>query len=675
MHDNTYVFKNKLIMVMGMQRSGTSALTEAIGQDPNLRVETESPGNEFYDNYFLRSEEELRPLIWSIKRRILLKPISEVQTRTVVDVLEEWEDYGTQLVWIYRDPVNVWHSNRTTFDLPEDHYRKWIKLWIEGNQLAIDAVRSRFGDRIAFIRYEDLIKYRETFTDLCNFLGIEARNNIFWQADKLKGRRAMDDELRARIERDTAETFAALEGNRLMHRGVSDVLFVGGYRDASHGTTVRWQLDEHGGKGRMRFLPQWPGGVRIEIDEHDPSRREAIQLVRGPIHWAAGENYTLSFWARADEPREIGFFLGQSQEPWEMLDDYRAFHLTTEWQYFRIDFRPESSQDLARMVFDVGNSGAAVDLAEPLFAVGRVQQNEVHLHGRSQASVGFNPERPEVIRVEASAPPSTDADPTDIQVVTHRLAVEEGKDYTISFRARGEKPTTMGACVIQDGEPWLAMGIYELVRLTNTWRVYRYDFMAQGTCEARLHFDLGRTGSPVEIADVVFAKRLPRSAQVHRSEGVLAALEFPPEQPGLVRVQMDRAEGHLPEHLQVYWDEISLEKGRRYALSFWGRSDQPRTIHAAISRGEEPWDGLGLYQRLELTPIGRDFYYELVAKDDAPLARVHFDIGGSNVPVEIADIRLRVGPTSMTPDDVIRLRKAVEILEARFGIESGLRST
>jgi len=101
---------HELIMVMGVQRSRTTALFHSLATDKTLTVLPEDIDSAFYYQFRLRPVTELAPLIERIGGRILLKPISETFMRSLAEVAKEFRAYPVRFVWIYRDPVNVLHS-------------------------------------------------------------------------------------------------------------------------------------------------------------------------------------------------------------------------------------------------------------------------------------------------------------------------------------------------------------------------------------------------------------------------------------------------------------------------------------------------------------------------------------------------------------------------------------
>src|SRR5438105_11201733 len=148
---------HELIMVMGVQRSGTNALFHSLAKDKTLTVVPDDIDSVFYYQFRLRPVTELAPLIERIGGRILLKPISETFVRGLVEVAKEFRAYPVRFVWIYRDPVNVLHSmQREKWIASQDIDRPdHVFAWRQRNQYVLD-FQQQFSNQIAVLRYEDL---------------------------------------------------------------------------------------------------------------------------------------------------------------------------------------------------------------------------------------------------------------------------------------------------------------------------------------------------------------------------------------------------------------------------------------------------------------------------------------------------------------------------------------
>lgn len=92
--------------------------------------------------------------------------------------------------------------------------------------------------------------------------------------------------------------------------------------------------------------------------------------------------------------------------------------------------------------------------------------------------------------------------------------------------------------------------------------------------------------------------------------------------------------------VQVNQPGVAITAGRTYRLRFRARAEPARAVSFAVSRAEPPWDGLGLYRSVDLTPAWQVVESEFVAEQGSGNARVHFDAGGAPATIEVADLAL-----------------------------------
>jgi len=201
------VYRTKVIMVMGNQRSGTNALFRSLSgvsakgsvhETPSLVVVNEDVSNPLFDDYFLRPAREVRPWIMALDRPLIMKPISETKTRTALEVAEEYADFDLKVACIYRDPVNVFYSTLMhwpTMNKPKN----FVKNWKMRNIKLLDLCRSR-PDISALVRYEDLVKDRYVFKALCGFLGITGA--YMFRKDSNAGRKNLTGDVIGYIDRE-----------------------------------------------------------------------------------------------------------------------------------------------------------------------------------------------------------------------------------------------------------------------------------------------------------------------------------------------------------------------------------------------------------------------------------------------------------------------------------------
>lgn len=209
--------KKTVIMVMGVQRSGTTALFKSLARDPALTSFHESPDDALYYLYHLRSLREIAPILDAAPGAVLLKPINETFVRSLEDLWREYSNYALKLVWIYRDPVNVLSSMMRKGWLPSGlEGEKGAGAWVARNRLALQFQEDR-PDMITLVRYEDLIADPGVFRALCGSLGVNGK--AVFREDRGTGRQDIPLATQRAIYQLTRATLRALDASRTFRPG------------------------------------------------------------------------------------------------------------------------------------------------------------------------------------------------------------------------------------------------------------------------------------------------------------------------------------------------------------------------------------------------------------------------------------------------------------------------
>ncbi len=158
----------------------------------------------------------------------------------------------------------------------------------------------------------------------------------------------------------------------------------------------RWRLEQHGQAAAKAVRAG--SGLRVEIARTDGTDWH-VQLNQPGVTLTAGRYYTLSFRARADRARRIGYNVGQAHRPWNMLGLVRAANLTKQWQAFRAGFTATGTDDNARVSFILGGDRGGVEIeAVELRPGGRIGLGAGEgLEGGNVALFGGGETRPRTI--------------------------------------------------------------------------------------------------------------------------------------------------------------------------------------------------------------------------------------------------------------------------------------
>jgi glycosyltransferase involved in cell wall biosynthesis len=129
-----------------------------------------------------------------------------------------------------------------------------------------------------------------------------------------------------------------------------------------------------------------------------------------------------------------------------------------------------------------------------------------------------------------------------------------------------------------------------------------------------------------------------------------AALVLDGDDPDSARVAIAKLGTGTSWDIQLNRPRLGVTAQQRYRLTFRARADQPRAMAFGFAMARAPWSNLGLYRQIELTPEWQDIEEEFIAAADETNARVHFDIGGSAVPVEVSAVNVKCMSEAKTPD-------------------------
>jgi Sulfotransferase domain len=173
----------RLVMIMGFQRSGTTALFDTLASAPGVSARHEHADDDLYDDYFLRPEPQIRSVLAALPGTVLLKPVRESRRRSPLEVAKEYHDYDLTMIWLYRDPVNVYQSwlEKQWVTNPEGIGQHWVSR----NKKCL-ASRAALGDTLLIVRYEDLVASPASVAALAERLGLVVESTL--RADSNAGR-------------------------------------------------------------------------------------------------------------------------------------------------------------------------------------------------------------------------------------------------------------------------------------------------------------------------------------------------------------------------------------------------------------------------------------------------------------------------------------------------------
>lgn len=119
-------------------------------------------------------------------------------------------------------------------------------------------------------------------------------------------------------------------------------------------------------RAEILSLPFQPGIARIELYRTSGSEPNQVNFVARTVAIHEGQRHSVSFHARADNPRRIVFLVQMARKPWSLVakNAYRVLELGREWREFYFEFVSDVTADDARVSFYLGGSAISVELAK-----------------------------------------------------------------------------------------------------------------------------------------------------------------------------------------------------------------------------------------------------------------------------------------------------------------------
>ena len=196
----------RVIMIMGVQRSGTNILFSSLFSGCKSCYNENSPL--IFNNFLLKPYDEVEAVLQESEDPILMKPISESTSQDITKLIEEYNrNYDVIVPCIYRDPVNVYFSWFCEWGVASyDAFLRQYKYRYE-NMLRAQA---KFPSKIAIVKYESLTQGREVWSALTHWLGLSAESKF--RADSNGGYRNF--RRKSFVERlidDTKEVYDKIE--------------------------------------------------------------------------------------------------------------------------------------------------------------------------------------------------------------------------------------------------------------------------------------------------------------------------------------------------------------------------------------------------------------------------------------------------------------------------------
>jgi hypothetical protein len=401
-----------------------------------------------------------------------------------------------------------------------------------------------------------------------------------------------------------------------------------------------WQVSAQGG-AKASLDISTSGVMKVNIGQLGDGKGWQVLLAGPGGAVKAKERYTVSFRARAAEPRTMVVKAQQAKDPWESLGLFKPVSLTEQWQSFRLDFESTLDEPKARLGFNLGESAAAVEIADLDLAP---QAWFFGVSKDAEATLETPAGLPAAARVTIAK--AADAErPWAVRINGPSFPVSEGEELYASFRARADAPRQIIATVNMANPPGSSLGLRKLVELSTEWKSFGFAFKPTASAPAaHLMFHLGESDAAVEVQSASVRKAAWNLTARKDHEAVLTFLDRVPDG---MRVEFGRLPELKSSQVRLTSQPMDVKADAKYQVSFRIRTDKPREVVFTLREAQEPWTNLGLYGVIPAKEKWQSITREFTAKADASNAVWAFDLGGSDIPVELADVSF--GPAKPKP--------------------------
>ena len=147
--------------------------------------------------------------------------------------------------------------------------------------------------------------------------------------------------------------------------------------------TAFWNLEVHGDFVEAIMLEDRNDGIgdnrcaRIDISNIEAGAEVwRLQFKQVNHRIEAGETYTWSFWARAEDWRQADVWVGMEVDPWSTLGPSETIELESEWQEYHFTFDAQESFDNTRLAIQLASSPETVWVDHVRFYEGDYEEED-----------------------------------------------------------------------------------------------------------------------------------------------------------------------------------------------------------------------------------------------------------------------------------------------------------
>ncbi len=427
-----------------------------------------------------------------------------------------------------------------------------------------------------------------------------------------------------------------------------------------------WTCNAYDGEGAIADYSVVSDELYVDITSGGTSGDWNVQLIQGGLVIEEGMNYTISFLARADSPRNIKAILGEEGGDYTSYGEMDISLTTTMTKYSLSFIMEEETDEAARFQVNMGLDNVNVYLdnisvyerAGPgvLNIEGELLENGDFSDGLEGWSANFN--EGGVGSYDASSGEllvditNGGTDDWHVQLSQSPLLIKKNQNYTVSFYARADALNrSIKVLVGEVGDDYTAYGIEEY-NLTTIMTYYEFTFTMTEDTDPLASFQINMGGNATSVN--IFLDDISVYSYAEIVEGEL--LENGDFSDGLEGWSANFNEGGVGSydassgellvditnggtddwHVQLSQSPLKIRKGENYTVSFYARADAlNRSIKVLVGEVGDDYTPYGIEEyNLTTTMTYYEFTFTMTENtDDA--ASFQINMGGNATSVNI----------------------------------------
>lgn len=429
------------------------------------------------------------------------------------------------------------------------------------------------------------------------------------------------------------------------------------------------------------FLKGPAGIAAINIDEdtmhvqieNGGTADYSVQLLQAPIHLEKGAKYRASFDAKGEEEREIKLKIGgDGDNGWKDYGGIAPFKISTEMKPYEFEFTMNDNTDVkARFEFNMGlnDNDVWIDnvklikieeapvqdpstVARPPLLKGNYIYNGTFDQGvnrmgfwnftkdDSASAVPYIGSGVDERRFESRIADGGDSKEA-IQLTQSGLNIQNGKAYKVSFEASAEKARAIDVEIVSNSNKSIIFS--KTIEIGQKNETYQFEFTMDGTSDknGELKFNLGGNDGDVYIDNVVLKKLTTDEVEgnllVNGVFNALTGWTSEAYDPGKASFENTEEQfkasidsvGSEGWNVQLFQDNVQLEEGEKYEVSFDAKSTLDRKVVVQLQKTSD-WASY-FQENVSLTNELKTYKYEFTMnKETDKVSRFSFALGNTD---------------------------------------------